>query len=246
LGVTGVTGATGAFGPTGFRGATGVTGATGAQGPIGQPGPTGGGFTGPQGATGAQGPQGPGSIVNLNTHYFRIQPTGGTPVWQAYFAYATTDPGYLLATTRTPGTCQPSNQYAIYNYYCNNQNPLLAPGFLGATEPSLASVSCGTVARVTDSTTCDVVEAFIDLTGVAGPPYPPVFYRCYWRNQLIAQYETIAFEWSATSEYINWYAANVIGSGTDVASQIIALSGTPPSLNLVPLLKVTNHSPSLF
>ena len=91
-----------------------------------------------------------------------------------------------------------------------------------------------------------VVEAFIDLDGVSGPPYPPVFYRCYWRNQLIAEYETIAFEWSATSEYINWYAANVISSGTDVASQILALSGTPPSLNLVPLLKVTNHSPSLF
>jgi hypothetical protein len=166
-------------------------------------------------------------------------------VWQAFFAYATTDPGYLLATTRSPGSCQPSNQYAIYNYYCNVPDPL-APGNFGVIEFALPAGShCAPVARATDLTTCDAVEAFIDLTGVS-TPYPAVFYRCYWRNQLIAQYETVYFEWSATAEYIKWYQANVIGSGTDVASQIAALSGTPPSPNLVPLLKVTNHSPSLF
>ena len=94
-------------------------------------------------------------------------------------------------------------------------------------------------------TNCNTVEAFIDTMVTTGT-FPPVFYRCYWKNQLPAEYETIAFEWSATSEYINWYEANVIGSGTDVATQISALGGTPPSSLLVPLLKVTNHSPSLF
>ena len=149
-----------------------------------------------------------------------------------------------MATTSSVGTCQPINQYAIYNYYCNWPPPPLTSGTIEFALP--AGSPCTTVTRNADLTTCDTVEAFIDLTGVGGPPYPPVFYRCYWRNQLPAEYETIAFEWSATSEYINWYEANVIGSGTDVATQISALGGTPPSSHLVPLLKVTNHSPSLF
>jgi hypothetical protein len=105
---------------------------------------------------------------------------------------------------------------------------------------------CAEVTPQIGARVCHCVEAFIDLTTVA-TPYPPVFYRCYWNHATPGGYEIIAFEWSATAEYIKWYQGNIIGSGTDVFTIITAAGGTPPPTNqLVPLLKVTNHSPSLF
>ena len=83
-------------------------------------------------------------------------------------------------------------------------------------------------------TQCFPVEAYAVVT--SGPPYFPVFYRCYW-NAIVKEpsgtgttaenYLIISFEWSASAEYIDWWI-NVAGLGTDVA-----------------LLCVTNHSPSL-
>jgi hypothetical protein len=89
---------------------------------------------------------------------------------------------------------------------------------------------------------CETVEAFIDIGGIGGPPYPPIFYRCYWQSTQ-QQNDILQHEWSATSKFIEWYDTNIIGGGNDVAQIITNLGGTPPgSQKLVPLLKVTNHS----
>jgi hypothetical protein len=97
---------------------------------------------------------------------------------------------------------------------------------------------------------CDSVEAFID-TGILLSPYPPVFYRCYFTlipTIPTADKDIIDFEWSASSEYIEWYVTNMNNSPGDISSLITTQGGIPPTSVgvLVPLLKVTNHSPRLF
>jgi hypothetical protein len=165
--------------------------------------------------------------------------------WTAYHAYATTDPGYLLATSGGGnGSCPPGQQYKIYNYYCNIQ----ATG-IPVLEPTLnVGRTCRGVTSAATLTECDYVEAFID-TIVTTPPYPPIFYRCYWYSATPATtYETVAFEWSATSEYIEWYVKNIAQPNPPNSVQTLLGGLVPPVIDgyLVPLLKVTNHSPSLF
>jgi hypothetical protein len=80
------------------------------------------------------------------------------------------------------------------------------------------------------------------------PRFPPVFYRCYWSSPNPVGFETVEFEWSATSEYIEWYINKIGNTSANSVYQIIIAGGgtiTPVGI-LVPLLKVTNHSPSLF
>jgi hypothetical protein len=84
---------------------------------------------------------------------------------------------------------------------------------------------------------CNPVEAFINIDSIA-QPYPPIFYRCYWQISS----DVVQHEWSATTEFIEWYDANIVGNGNDVAAIISNLGGTPPGIKLIPLLKVTNHS----
>jgi hypothetical protein len=90
------------------------------------------------------------------------------------------------------------------------------------------------------SRTCECVEAFIDITNTI--PLPPVFYRCYWSTPTVTAYETLSFEWSATEEYIKWYSGNVMNTNQGVSFLITGSIGN----NWVPLLKVTNHSPSSY
>jgi hypothetical protein len=142
------------------------------------------------------------------------------------------------------GICPPNQIYKIYNYYCNPVTPVV--------EPTLGfGRSCQAVESVVALTECDSVEGFIE-TNTTTPPFNPVFYRCYWYSPDIAKnYETVAFEWSATSEYIEWYVKTIANPGllNYVPQLIINAGGTPPVTSvgyLVPLLKVTNHSPSLF
>jgi hypothetical protein len=152
-----------------------------------------------------------------------------------------------LATNNTGGhgTCPPVNQvYTIYNYYCQAASS-------DQVERTLNQVNCLAV-RSAPIPHCNTVEAFID-TMVVHPPgtiYPPVFYRCYWVNIPInADKEIIQFEWSASSEYIEWYVNNIRNSSTNSVEHLItAQGGIPPTPSgvLVPLLKVTNHSPSPF
>jgi hypothetical protein len=144
-----------------------------------------------------------------------------------------------LATGSTAsGRCQPDNQYTIYNYYCVD----------GSTEQTLQTGSpCATVTAPLATRTCECVEAFID-TITRSPPWGPVFYRCYWYTPLATNLETVAFEWSATSEYIEWYVKNIASASPAVPNSVDVLIGgaVTPTGFLVPLLKVTNHSPSLF
>jgi hypothetical protein len=92
---------------------------------------------------------------------------------------------------------------------------------------------------------CRPVEAFID-TGTLTRPYPPVFYRCYWYSKNVSAFlETVEFEWSATSEYIDWYVANIGNTAVNSVTVLLGSAVTPNGF-FVPLLKVTNHSPSLF
>ena len=173
-------------------------------------------------------------------------------MWQAYYAYATTVPGFLLATDLTGrhGKCQPVNVYNIYNYYCLSQPPIVEGGLV-AGDPADLPPPCGAVSRNADLITCDCVEAFIDTRLLVPGTFLPVFYRCYWNSPTpTTTYETVEFEWSATSEYIEWYVANIAipNLANYVPNLITAAGGTPPTIEgfLVPLLKVTNHSPSLF
>ena len=249
-GDTGVTGPTGSFGETGPTGpcctgdtgpaGTGTTGPTGPAG-TGPTGPAGTGTTGPTGAQGFTGANGGViSIVNLNTHFLRDDVFLSGSDWQTFYAYATTNPGSLLATSTGFGSCSPSNEYAIYNYYCQ------APP-AEQVEATLNQVNCA-AARGFIHLSCSPVEAFIDTLGIISP-FPPVFYRCYWVNiPITADKEIIEFEWSASSEYIEWYVTNIGNGSNGVSTQITSQGGTPPSPIgiLVPLLKVTNHSPSLF
>ena len=251
-GPTGPTGpaGTGTTGPTGPEGTgpTGPTGpcCTGDTGPAGTgtTGPTGPAGTGPTGPTGAQGFTGANggviSIVNLNTHFLRDDVFLSGSNWQTFYAYATTNPGSLLATSTGFGSCSPSNEYAIYNYYCQ------APA-AEQVEATLNQVNCA-AARGFIHLSCSPVEAFIDTLEIISP-FPPVFYRCYWVNiPITADKEIIEFEWSASSEYIEWYVTNIGNGSNGVSTQITSQGGTPPLPIgiLVPLLKVTNHSPSLF
>jgi hypothetical protein len=76
---------------------------------------------------------------------------------------------------------------------------------------------------------CEPVEAYINVFAPGFPPVGsrrPVFYRCYWKHaHAVDLYDVVAFEWSATTEYIDWWITN------------------HPNTN-IPLLTVTNHSPS--
>jgi hypothetical protein len=140
------------------------------------------------------------------------------------------------------GNCQPNNQYRIYNYYCINPNPTVEFA-LDVSQP------CREVAHQITLDPCHCVEAFID-TITQTPPWSPVFYRCYWYSANPASaFETVAFEWSATSEYIEWYVKTIAapGAANSVLSLLTGVGVAPPVIGyLVPLLKVTNHSPSLF
>jgi hypothetical protein len=138
-----------------------------------------------------------------------------------YFAYATSTPGSLL--TPITGVCPPSVAYDIHNHYCFpylNELMITAPG--PCSSPLFSSG--------TSHSQCEPVEAYAVVT--AGPPYFPVFYRCYWyaivKETIFGaeNYLVTSFEWSASAEYIDWWISN--GNG-----------------NNVPLLCVTNHSPSL-
>jgi hypothetical protein len=93
------------------------------------------------------------------------------------------------------------------------------------------------------------------LPAPVGTIYPPVFYRCYWvniPNTLPDDREIIQFEWSASSEYIEWYVNNIGNGGpnsvdTLILNNPIGAGNAPTTIGvLVPLLKVTNHSPSPF
>jgi hypothetical protein len=139
------------------------------------------------------------------------------------------------------GFCPPPNEYAIYNYYCNNSVIELA---------LQAAMPCST-SRITSQTTsiaCDYVEAFIDTMTTTLSDIKPVFYRCYWYSPTPStSFETVEFEWSATAEYIIWYINNINGNGNSVNDIITGLPNyTTPVGVYVPLLKVTNHSPSSF
>jgi hypothetical protein len=142
----------------------------------------------------------------------------------------------LATSASSSGSCQPTNVYPIYNYYCLN------PGSPGVEQTLISGSPCAEILFPTNvPRTCECVEAFIDIGGLQ-PPFPPVFYRCYWGTPFVAHIETLAFEWSATSEYIEWYAGNVLGTNFDVCFLITGNN----DFKWVPLLKVTNHSPSLF
>jgi hypothetical protein len=88
---------------------------------------------------------------------------------------------------------------------------------------------------------------------VPGTIYPPVFYRCYWVNiPITPEKEIIQFEWSASSEYIEWYVTNIGNSSSNSVDTLISTNPIGPGIVppivgvLVPLLKVTNHSPSPY
>ena len=157
-----------------------------------------------------------------------------------------------MATNNTGGhgTCTVTQAYNIYNYYCQGQN--LSPS--NQVELTLATPDHCRAHRDTGNLVCNSVEAFIDtmvlLPAPVGTIYPPVFYRCYWVNiPITADKEIIQFEWSASSEYIEWYVNNIgNGSANSVDTLISSQGGTAPTPTgvLVPLLKVTNHSPSPF
>jgi hypothetical protein len=141
------------------------------------------------------------------------------------------------------GVCPPGNQYIIYNYYCNIPD---GTGLPGTVERTLLGDACRQVTpfALDAISNCTPVEAFID-TAFTSPPYPPVFYRCYWYSATPATtYETVAFEWSATSEYIEWYIKTI--AIPNLPNSVAVLTGQTAIGFLVPLLKVTNHSPSLF
>jgi len=234
-GATGATGTPGTPGVTGATGTPGTPGVTGATGTPGTPGVT--GATGTPGTPGVTG--GVNSIVNLNTHFFRDNVHSSQQSWQLFYAYATTQPGSLLANVLGSGSCPPQNQYTIYNYYCNSLNFQL-------TLTNLEN--CKDVLRGSQThAVCHSVEAFID-TGTLIPPYPPVFYRCYFTYIPVTDADIIDFEWSASSEYIEWYVTNISSKPNDMYHLILNQGGTPPipTGHLVPLLKVTNHSPRLF
>ena len=128
------------------------------------------------------------------------------------------------------------NNYRIYNYYCD----------ANVVEIALDSTDhCASVSHLHTASFCRPVEAFID-TGTFTTDFPPVFYRCYWYSANVSGlFETVEFEWSATSEYIEWYVANIGIAAPNSVYQL--LGGAVPIVGtLVPLLKVTNHSPSLF
>ena len=99
--------------------------------------------------------------------------------------------------------------------------------------------------------TCDPVQAFINVRPYLGRggglPFPPIFLRVYWAAAVPSGFDSVAFEWSATGEYIDWYINNIRGTGADISLTVTNSGGTfNPGEILVPLLKVTNHSPSSF
>jgi hypothetical protein len=91
------------------------------------------------------------------------------------------------------------------------------------------------------------VEAFIHVTDPDLNNIRPVFYRCYWHSDVAVGggFEYVQFEWSATAEYIYWYISNLIAGTVAPINPIVDPLGTLGSDFLVPLLKVTNHSPNL-
>jgi hypothetical protein len=153
--------------------------------------------------------------------------------WVAFHAYATTDPGILLPTSSGGnGNCPPPNIYKIFNYYCDSNT---------SEEALPAAKPCSAVTPQLISEGCKPVEAYIDTMITRG--FVPVFYKCYWYSPTPGGLEILEFEWSATAEYIKWYVDTIIGGGNDVYSII---GGTPAIGYYVPLLKVTNHSPTSY
>jgi hypothetical protein len=165
--------------------------------------------------------------------------------WQAFHAYGTSDTGAL-----TGGSCSPTLVYKIWNFYCKHLPGAEVEEALNGTAP------CMPVTRIPTSVACDTVEAFIQIQSPASF-YPPVFYRCYWRSDVTAPLiDILQFEWSATTEYITWYMNQyyplgnpATGSAYDILISspynIPSSTFTSGGVCLVPILKVTNHSPQL-
>ena len=122
--------------------------------------------------------------------------------------------------------------------------PVVEPALTLITAPNLTCSSFTTA--LSNINACQPVEAFIDVGG-SGAPYPPIFYRCYWRMPVGAVRQTLQHEWSVTGEFIEWYVNNYYPGGNPQTGSVTdILGGAPPSgasVFLVPLLKVTNHSP---
>jgi len=245
-GNTGPTGLQGNTGPTGLQGNTGPTGLQGNTGPTGlhgNTGPTGlQGNTGPTGLQGNTGPTGPTSIISLNTHYFRND-YNNTSAWLPFYAYATNRPGALIQG----GACKPKNFYPVWNFFCDGPSPA------GSAFTQLILTPPQTCAPVSSAfiptmAACQPVEAFIEVPDVG--PYYPIFYRCYWQSGVPAGNDVLQFEWSVSSNFIEWYVATYYPAGQaqpDSVYDILDNLGVLPTSVLltkiyVPLLKVTNHT----
>jgi hypothetical protein len=157
--------------------------------------------------------------------------------------------------TGVVSNCRPQNNYPVYNFYCDGKT-------LGSNAPTIeptlsgANITCHHFSPVLSGiNACQPVEAFIDVGTV--PSYQPIFYRCYWTAPTNSGVrEVLQHEWSASSEFIQWYVNNYYSSGTPPypgsVYDILFILGLLPSLPsgatdfLVPLLKVTNHSPQSF
>jgi hypothetical protein len=162
-------------------------------------------------------------------------------------------------TPPVPTNCKPDNIYTIYNFYCslgvaqNLMTELTLPFPAGGSN----SCSCfepndihNSPAFVIAANKCDPVQAFIGVTDnqYINNEIRPVFYRCYWHNDVdvVGLVEYVQFEWSATAEYIYWYISNLTPNGTITPiNPIVDPLSIIPFPYLVPLLKVTNHSPNL-
>ena len=151
------------------------------------------------------------------------------------------------------GICKPINDYPVWNFYCDGQQPLGSP-FIEPTLPGRSlNITCDRVPPVLPIlAACQPVEAFIEVHA-AGPPYNPIFYRCYWQSAVPSGYDIIQFEWSVTAEFIEWYVKNYYVGGPQPGSVydiLVNIYGITPTSVLgtelyVPLLKVTNHTPNL-
>jgi hypothetical protein len=170
-------------------------------------------------------------------------------IWVPWYAYATSQPGSLIATNfgGNFGSCVPIVDYDCYVYYCtaNVIDPVLT---------STAIPPCGSWTGY-NPTVCRPVEAFIDvrpyITAGGGPPFPDIYLRVFYYSDLVAARETQDFIWAATTEYLDWYYNNLylpldnsyMGFNPDMSAYF-----GPPSSGpiLIPLLKTTNPSNTTF